>query len=166
MRLVTLWVCAIHLIISIHAPHTGCDRRRRRSRHRRWNFNPRTPYGVRPDKALTTEHAEAISIHAPHTGCDYGSVTQIAMVFEISIHAPHTGCDDGLQQGRTGWVISIHAPHTGCDVSSFSMDMSGLISIHAPHTGCDVPLPGAFNLNPYISIHAPHTGCDELWLTS
>ena len=36
------------LVISIHAPHTGCDRRRAHGGPKRHDFNPRTPYGVRP----------------------------------------------------------------------------------------------------------------------
>ena len=36
-----------------------------------YNFNPRTPYGMRRYMHLCIKQAKAISIHAPLTGCDF-----------------------------------------------------------------------------------------------
>ena len=80
------------VVISIHAPHAGCDVPKRRPilcssyfnprtpcgvrRIQTWqkqatcNFNPRTPCGVRPLTGADLVAAESISIHAPHAGCD------------------------------------------------------------------------------------------------
>ena len=79
--------------ISIHAPLTGCDcnasliqsvNKRFQSTHplrdatTNWtfwskdfdDFNPRTPYGMRPKNTITKYLHLLISIHAPLTGCD------------------------------------------------------------------------------------------------
>ena len=57
----------------------------------RWNFNPRTPRGVRlqPDG--------------------------VPVFVFISIHAPREGCDSAFDQYDYGNRISIHAPREGCD---------------------------------------------------
>ena len=83
----------LHVAISIHAPHAGCDpfktvRSERlllfQSTHpmrgatspsgmrltRRSNFNPRTPCGVRRCQMFIKSNRLRISIHAPHAGCD------------------------------------------------------------------------------------------------
>ena len=80
-------------VISIHAPHAGCDQ-------------------YPPCRNTLSRH---ISIHAPHAGCD--DVRFPGPGFsEISIHAPHAGCDiRPLYRGRASRWISIHAPHAGCD---------------------------------------------------
>ena len=56
--------------ISIHAPLTGCDRHKNYSNHGKMDFNPRTPYGMRPVQLFLKFHQFHISIHAPLTGCD------------------------------------------------------------------------------------------------
>ena len=80
-------------LISIHAPREGCDRMNAcctstklfQSTHpvrgatgwasptnkRIWNFNPRTPGGVRQDASINALRL-TISIHAPREGCDGG----------------------------------------------------------------------------------------------
>ena len=57
--------------ISIHAPLTGCDRQRTPARSPNRYFNPRTPDGVRRDGYIVSNLERSfISIHAPLTGCD------------------------------------------------------------------------------------------------
>ena len=56
--------------ISIHAPHTGRDRRVSRLFDKLRYFNPRAPYGARLLFLLRSRHSSDISIHAPHTGRD------------------------------------------------------------------------------------------------
>ncbi len=57
-------------IISIHALHTECDFIQNRFHLTVINFNPRTPYGVRPSAGPIFVWADDISIHALHTECD------------------------------------------------------------------------------------------------
>ena len=57
-------------VISIHAPLTGCDGGTHRKHIWNQNFNPRTPYGMRPEAVTGDVYASKISIHAPLTGCD------------------------------------------------------------------------------------------------
>ena len=56
--------------ISIHAPLTGCDTFCKCYWFWIRYFNPRTPYGMRPDDSTHRLVTDAISIHAPLTGCD------------------------------------------------------------------------------------------------
>ena len=124
-------------MISIHAPHAGCDRS-----GTRYFYNIKVFQSTHPIRGATSITRVRfvrlfISIHAPHTGCDR-SIMDYYFTQEISIHAPHTGCDEypicrlslrqnfnprtpyGVRHGRDCLflliaVISIHAPHTGCD---------------------------------------------------
>ena len=57
--------------ISIHAPLTGCDYDKENIKVMYSNFNPRTPYGMRPPHMHVVGVPVAISIHAPLTGCDF-----------------------------------------------------------------------------------------------
>ena len=59
-----------YLIISIHAPLTGCDWSKLFAASHRFYFNPRTPYGMRQMAQAIALYFEHISIHAPLTGCD------------------------------------------------------------------------------------------------
>ncbi len=79
--------------ISIHAPLTGCDIPPAPVGTGNWDFNPRTPHGVRPESSLIYWLVGAISIHAPLTGCDPPGWLRRSVGPSISIHAPLTGCD-------------------------------------------------------------------------
>ena len=78
--------------ISIHAPLAGCDNQRHPHAVAVYDFNPRTPCGVRPP--------------AP-------AVDMSQFVFQ-STH-PLRGATTMLPSSVTGLVISIHAPLAGCD---------------------------------------------------
>ena len=78
--------------ISIHAPRMGCDGSRRDRARGGEHFNPRTPYGVRPEQVVIKEDKPAISIHAPRMGCDV-LLADVLVLLAISIHAPRMGCD-------------------------------------------------------------------------
>ena len=56
--------------ISIHAPRVGCDLELGRYGVRPFDFNPRTPCGVRRVLPGLGQPAIHISIHAPRVGCD------------------------------------------------------------------------------------------------
>ena len=125
-------------MISIHAPHTGCDLRFDdgvttaaifQSTHpirgatstslscafRMRHFNPRTPYGVRPVHVAGTAGSVTISIHAPHTGCDWTLTSSISALRYFNPRTPY-GVRPRFRTLRASpTVISIHAPHTGCD---------------------------------------------------
>ena len=125
-----------------------------------WNFNPRTPHGVRPATPGCKRQGRNFNPRTPH-GVRRSARCPVVACPLISIHAPLTGCDMARAQSSVpAPTISIHAPLTGCDFWYFSEDTAALsISIHAPLTGCDL-----FGLAPClplcISIHAPLTGCD------
>ena len=125
--------------ISIHAPHTGRDRKHGLD----FILDP-IFQSTRPIRGATAEHRQSrriagISIHAPHTGRDHRHRHSLCS-FCISIHAPHTGRDAELYaDADEACEISIHAPHTGRDkCENCGGDITATtISIHAPHTGRD-----------------------------
>ena len=79
-------------IISIHAPHAGCDIREDFDAVQVHNFNPRTPCGVRQilghSKPSTTIFQSTHPMRGATILCNHGSGGG-----RISIHAPHAGCD-------------------------------------------------------------------------
>ena len=124
--------------ISIHAPLAGCDPMATafitssagfQSTHPlrgataigcgrfplTWDFNPRTPCGVRLQLLLITTFNGYISIHAPLAGCDTMLHLFAVVIFDFN---PRTPC--GVRLGVftaavDGHRISIHAPLAGCD---------------------------------------------------
>ena len=124
--------------ISIHAPLTGCDSARRFHWHCCYNFNPRTPYGMR-----------------------LRGLKDLGLVGSISIHAPLTGCDMIKSYGTCAFYISIHAPLTGCDTFQLIHALSSIYFNPRTPYGMrqEVNIKGYIDVA--ISIHAPLTGCDE-----
>ena len=105
------------ILISIHAPLTGCDA----------NF------------VSNLSTYSLISIHAPLTGCDLFNIASFNLINEFqSTHPLRDATLDGFSD-TDGICISIHAPLTGCDIYNKKKER-GLwqISIHAPLTGCDL----------------------------
>ena len=130
----------VEIRISIHAAQEGCDITARICCGGTWNFNPRSPRGLRPAVVIFRQNLHGISIHAAQEGCDY--VLPVAKAKPIS--------------------ISIHAAQEGCDYKpNLTLAEACQISIHAAQEGCDrVFNHGAFFL--FISIHAAQEGCDTL----
>ena len=123
--------------ISIHAPHAGCDIRIRNQLSPNGHFNPRTPCGVRPGMNATGESDMRFQSTHPMRGATGGSV-ETQFYWAISIHAPHAGCDVIFHLALSSFFwISIHAPHAGCDETDGNPVGFYVISIHAPHAGCD-----------------------------
>ncbi len=56
-------------VVSIHAPHVGCD-----------------------TTGIVSKGPVVVSIHAPHVGCDFDLFNSRDRK-AVSIHAPHVGCD-------------------------------------------------------------------------
>ena len=107
--------------------HTGC-----------FDFNPRTPCGVRRD-AIMKVFGNPKSFQSTHPVRGATSVLRSteSSVFNFN---PRTPCGVRPQApepepGEDG--ISIHAPRAGCDDLVFADASELLISIHAPRAGCD-----------------------------
>ena len=123
--------------ISIHAPHAGCDARKHQETICIYNFNPRTPCGVRHNLPRQRYCNLLISIHAPHAGCDILKLP-LRLVRKISIHAPHAGCDKTPSIMHFGkYLFQSTHPMRGATERSERKAHKMLISIHAPHAGCD-----------------------------
>ena len=122
------------ICISIHAPLAGCDSAATSLVGCTYNFNPRTPCGVRLDSAYAalsgleefqsthplrgatsarprTCQSSTISIHAPLAGCDTLTAA-VAKAGDISIHAPLAGCD--ARRGRRHFTRRHFNPRTPC----------------------------------------------------
>ena len=150
-------------LISIHAPRVGCDTAPCTCITHGWNFNPRTPCGVRLRLFGLHQHPQVISIHAPRVGCDFLS-RYLEDGTKISIHAPRVGCDSltlRISTSRRNFN-----PRTPCGVRRSrrrGMELAG--TNFNPRTPCGVrrgwPVGGTQGQP--ISIHAPRVGCDPLW---
>ena len=101
--------------ISIHAPLAGCDVIRRPSFHYSFDFNPRTPCGVRHNSAFFVI-VTAISIHAPLAGCDTLAIIK-GNGQHISIHAPLAGCD--ASRSPLSFETLDFNPRTPCGVRRY-----------------------------------------------
>ena len=126
-----------------------------------FNFNPRTPCGVRP-LGHQFELVEAtISIHAPHAGCDSCSRSRECRYTYISIHAPHAGCDRSATS--SSWLRQrFQSTHPMRGATWPSAGISACSKNFNPRTPCGVRPIVKFHalLALGISIHAPHAGCD------
>ncbi len=147
-----------------------------------WDFNPRTPCGVRR-KRKNSRRLAPISIHAPHAGCDQkqdigpqqrsrfqsthpmrGATEEhhkAGALHMISIHAPHAGCDKTVRRKTsTGFVFQSTHPMRGA-TKRYKI-LCSLSTFQSTHPMRGATFPGLFIRNDVrISIHAPHAGCDS-----
>ena len=131
---------AIH--ISIHVPRTGHDRTHSGQRHDQRDFNPRAPYGARPE---TREYA--------------------AISYEFQSTCPVRGTTVVRGARRVHIAISIHVPRTGHDpVPSAPLCRHGNFNPRAPYGARPLPL-WTFWRTFQISIHVPRTGHDAYRLS-
>ena len=168
--------------ISIHAPRGGSDKRHRHTSKESLDFNPRSPWGERPDASSLTGAISVISIHAPRGGSDsqmtssrntrisfqstlpVGGATDFlllaAQTLGISIHAPRGGSDNRKREAGQRWVISIHAPRGGSDRGTACGPWR--ISNFNPRSPWGERLQTFAYCSRYIliSIHAPRGGSD------
>ena len=103
-------------VISIHAPRMGCDICDWRRMGRRFDFNPRTPYGMRPSHSLPA--SMLIFYFNPRT--PYGMrplllADYFAMPLFQSTHPVWDATAIALPPFDKP-PISIHAPRMGCDL--------------------------------------------------
>ena len=141
---------------------------------RTWNFNPRTPCGVRrrstghprPPGRFQSTHlvwgatastgstwpAKWISIHAPRVGCDQ---SRSGCYCPRRYFNPRTPC--GVRRSsKSLWlaIVEFQSTHPvwGATVTPEAHRPPGSISIHAPRVGCDAAKPpwrsGADYFNP------------------
>ena len=103
-----------------------------------FDFNPRTPGGVRPHDAAGNLITGTI-FQSTHPG--WGATC--ARVFDgdspvISIHAPRVGCDAHLRaiSTKSSLFQSTH-PGWGATLTIINYNKLTTISIHAPRVGCD-----------------------------
>ena len=80
------------LPISIHAPRGGSDGKNSEIKTAYSYFNPRSPWGERPELQSQQFGLIFISIHAPRGGSDVRRMFH-PQVLSISIHAPRGGSD-------------------------------------------------------------------------
>ena len=127
------------LPISIHASRMGCDTLRGRQYVHSTNFNPRIPYGMRPNNASDSESSSDFNPRIP-----YGMRLRPCPGTRPA-HA-HTDFNPripyGMRRGSSALdglavLISIHASRMGCDFLVGSVAAAEAISIHASRMGCD-----------------------------
>ena len=172
------------ITISIHAPLAGCDAGHGRSKHRRGDFNPRTPCGVRHLYTSCMRWPRIFQSTHPLRGATAGSAARDGPDGEISIHAPLAGCDSiyahksrstthfnprtpcGVR--RVGSRVALRPgydfnPRTPCGVRRRPHTPTQLRTYFNPRTPCGVR-PCAISskaVADLISIHAPLAGCDQ-----
>ena len=102
-------------IISIHAAQEGCDRILLASIRPSWNFNPRSPRGLRQKVFLFVIMPLVFQSTQPKRAAT--QICKFVLCFiQISIHAAQEGCDSLRQAFQLQkFYISIHAAQEGCD---------------------------------------------------
>ena len=139
-------------MISIHAPHKGCDMLSRSVTSYWSRFQSTHPTRGATWLVMPRAVASVISIHAPHKGCDRNASRRIGRYLHFNPRTP---------QGVRPFAIGIlKFPHNfnprtpqGVRPSSFPRFRTArMISIHAPHKGCDkisaVPVHSHPHFNP------------------
>ena len=126
------------LLISIHAPHAGCDSLSFIEYLVQYHFNPRTPCGVRRKRGTPKLLQSRFQSTHPMRGATKEPRGSWRDVQDFN---PRTPCGVRLYILSVFFnivIISIHAPHAGCDRRFYYAKMPSIgISIHAPHAGCD-----------------------------
>ena len=167
--------------ISIRAPHAGCDSENVRFSPPVFNFNPRTPCGVRRICPCSSSRSNAFQSAHPMRGATsptsarlLGNPFQSAHPMRGATKFKHLPAIHSAFQsahpmrGATrlrpllspAAHISIRAPHAGCDMRGWTMCIV-TVSFQSAH-----PMRGATGRSQlsfsalFISIRAPHAGCD------
>ena len=105
------------VMISIHAPRMGSDRRNSDNSYTNTIFQSTLPgWGATKESHQYSPLCE-ISIHAPRMGSDEREEFIWVVAVGISIHAPRMGSDRNESACPQSQEISIHAPRMGSDVA-------------------------------------------------
>ena len=142
--------------ISIHAPLAGCDRHQAEGFDTFYNFNPRTPCGVRHLQGGTLSSGSLFQSTHPLRGATHWFSREVNST-TISIHAPLAGCDVGcLSLLVLRSIFQSTHPLRGATASPMRSPVANKISIHAPLAGCD----NVFRLGLFDAEHFnPRTPC-------
>ena len=123
--------------ISTHAPREGCDLAAFQLVLDDFNFNSRTPRGVRRTFNPNTNKYTVFQLTHPARGATNGKVFSHILTW-ISTHAPREGCDVSV------WIFHSYLhlfqlthPARGATCREKIRDADCLISTHAPREGCD-----------------------------
>ena len=162
MRLILISLYSTFLQISIHAPLTGCDPMRAqwflyvqifqsthplRDATKNLNtvvetildFNPRTPYGMRPQEYM----ADKLGCHNFNPRTPYGMRRLLrssnigSQVFQ-STHPLRDATVSKILCAIRKWYFNPRTPYGMRHKRKIAKQVREEISIHAPLTGCDV----------------------------
>ena len=122
--------------ISIHAPRGGSDPAILRVPPAFPDFNPRSPWGERPEGISPWPGLVYFNPRSPWgERPSWATLCLMQMVFQSTL--PVGGATSLCVKFRRSWVISIHAPRGGSDTVNPDPDSFVAISIHAPRGGSD-----------------------------
>ena len=153
--------CIVHLIISIHAPHAGCDMPMTLSASRCCtfqsthpmrgataralaggaeapHFNPRTPCGVRRENTPAAQRFVEFQSTHPMRGATKPPMSSFVSCSEFQSTHPMRGATARPRLPAAPPLISIHAPHAGCDSERVSRGRAE--RYFNPRTPCGVRL--------------------------
>ena len=102
--------------ISIHAPHTWCDRGLLAPLicHQKFQYTHHIRGATLASSFLNLQCL--ISIHAPHTWCDYRAEYHSSRQIDFNTRTTYVVRPPKIFDNYPIFSISIHAPHTWCDV--------------------------------------------------
>ncbi len=106
------------VVISIHAPREGSDESLHRSSHPHPDFNPRSPWGERPEKNSVKRRKQLISIHAPRGGSDCFADTDAESFREFQSTLPVGGATHILNLVMLSYVFQSTLPVGGATHSA------------------------------------------------
>ena len=145
--------------ISIHAPLTGSDAFTPEVFRRKKYFNPRSPYGERPEAAAITEVLQGFQSTLPLRGATRYFV-RVQPQEGISIHAPLTGSDKLKTRGQSSTVnFNPRSPYGERLIPASWGTWSRRFQSTLPLRGATWRIGELLTLRK-ISIHAPLTGSD------
>ena len=170
------------LPISIHASRMGCDTLRGRQYVHSTNFNPRIPYGMRPNNASDSESSSDFNPRIPYGMRQLGMVDGRRQRLFQSTHPVwdatffnkghvsyaknfNPRIPYGMRPGRDGRGrfdrdFNPRIPYGMRPNCSRKPNHGRSISIHASRMGCDARPARRQGPEPAISIHASRMGCD------
>ena len=102
-------------VISIHAPREGCDYFGGYGKLLYYDFNPRTPRGVRRGQEFEISPTEQFQSTHPARGATYFYFDETKYQLNFNPRTPRGVRLRRLQQKSKVQRISIHAPREGCD---------------------------------------------------
>ena len=105
------------MMISIHAPRTGSDRRPWPGPSPPGHFNPRSPYGERPERYYGVEAEKDFNPRSPY-GERLGNQLLVLGNCHFNPRSPYGERRRRLNIRSNPIFISIHAPRTGSDLQN------------------------------------------------